>query len=195
MKYIFSLVFIVIFCAANYQIYSNTKKKTEIYRKSPPFLAFDHTRSNSSGASSSLKNIIDRNPFTAWEKQNSRSGDWDLDVELDLTHRWNGEFFQSNRLNEIVIVPCAYDSAPKTLKVFAYIREAINVDKDLRLPVEQELYSDEIELEDRPYVIDLEDQLKLNDSRVFPEGIYIAGIKLASMEKTLQYCISDIYMK
>lgn len=195
MRYIFSLIFIAIFCAANYKIFSDTEKKTEIYRKSPPFLAFDFTSSHSSGASSSLKNIIDRNPFTAWEKQSPRIGDWDLDVELDLTHRWNGEFFQSNRLNEIIITPCAYDAGPKKLKVFAYIREAINVDKDLRLPVEQELFSEEIEMEDRPYEIDLEDQLKLNDSKVFPEGIYIAGIKLASMEKSSQYCISDIYMK
>lgn len=195
MKYIFSLFLIAIFCTANYKIYSNTRKKIELYQKSPPFLTFDFTRSNASGVSSSLKDIIDRNPFTAWEKQNPRIGDWDLDLELDLTHRWNGEFFQSNRLNEIIIAPCAYDSGPKTLKVFAYIREAINVDKDLRLPVEQELFSEEIELEDKPYEIDLENQLKLNDSKVFPEGIYIAGIKIASKDKSFKYCLSDVYMK
>jgi hypothetical protein len=67
---------------------------------------------------------------TNWKKLSQGLLDRDWEMELSLTHFWNGKVFIPKSLKTLEILPC--DSSELVLSLI--LREAINVDKILRLP-------------------------------------------------------------
>jgi hypothetical protein len=192
-------IFLVLFLPislvlGNVYIYFTTKKKIEAYAKIPPFRTEDYTVSNKIDKSSELINLKDKNPDTHWKKlRDSRYKKYDAELEYTLTHEWKENQLVPKQFNSLRIILCKEDK-PKDLDIDIFLREAINIDKDLRLPdsffYKSYHFSEELKNE----IIQKDFELKnLSISSEFPKNIFIITLFLKTSSP--KSCISDIYFE
>lgn len=191
-----ALIIPVILIILNGIILIQTEKKIQFYSKNPPFMSYDFTESFILNSGSKIQNLLDQNSSTKWIKlRNSlirpqNEADFDFSIELRLSHFYkNGykpEFF-----NKIVLQSCA--ATQQKIKLTLFLHEAINVDKELRMPEEKNIghYSVEL-LPGKKKEIDISREYTPENTNHFPENINIIGVK-GKIEGE-RGCLTDIYL-
>lgn len=173
----------------NFYIYWNTEKKIEAYAKSPPFRMEDFTKSNRKNKVSKIKHLTDHDKTTFWIKeQNSFRPDYDLELELALTHVYSDSKFKKKEFHSITFHSCLTKDnslrSPNQLQVDLFLREAINVDKELRLPNDSKVVSFSLDFKDADFIkIDISKLFTLQDSNLFPENIFLVTLFLKDESK------------
>lgn len=185
---------IVLFISAllflNFYLFQLTNKKIEIYNQNPPFIWLDYTNSEWKNSESKLKHLFDENPNTFWRKEKDSNKEWDLDLELRLTHIFQNGIYVPRYFEKIKINFC---EKPTQWKWEIFLNEAINVDKELRLPRSTSLLNSIYETLDKEKTI-LLPQLDLQETQTLdPNLISIIGIRLKAKE--IGACISEIQLK
>ncbi|TGL62194.1 hypothetical protein EHQ58_03040 [Leptospira ognonensis] len=123
-------IWAILIAVGNYQIISSTNKKIEQYHNAPPF------RIDSVHHAKNLNHLVDSRPETEWERAVFRKGEPDFTIEMKLTHFYDGVSFVPFRIKGIEWRACQGKTLPPfTAKLF--LRESINVDKELRLPIDK----------------------------------------------------------
>ena len=160
----------------NYWIIQNTERKINSYTKIPPFQKIDYTSSYKKNPASSLKNLLDGDLATSWTKE-GEGMEWDFDLELRLTHFYKQNRYIKRNLKEIHIYPCG-DSPMKNFQYEVFLREGINVDKELRMHDDRTIYAGELGETNDVSVIQLNDFLPTRDLESYDgKQIFILGIK------------------
>jgi hypothetical protein len=186
-KYWVAIGFIGIILLGNGYIYWTTQNKMKSYPSNPPFRLDDYTKSYKVSSLSQISNALDKNKDTNWKKLSEGLVDKDWDMELSLTHFWNGKKFIPKSWKTIEILPC--DSSDLVLSLI--LREAINVDKILRLPEDFIQSTKTFQTQPGiPIYVDLQFKDKLLPTEIYPEGIYI--ITLRAKYKGLNGCVEEI---
>lgn len=187
-KFISTLIFLSLI-GLNLYIYLNTEKKIEAYAKSPPFRMEDFTKSNRKNKSSKIKHLTDHDKTSFWIKeQNSSRADYDLEIELTLTHFFSESIFKKKEFHYITFHSCkTKDSSlksPNQLQVDVFLREAINVDKELRLPIDSKIISFSLDFKEADFVkMDISKLFNLEDSVRYPENIFLVTLFLKDESK------------
>jgi hypothetical protein len=169
----FALIF------GNYQIFSTTNTKMETFHSQPPFRI---------GAVSNHKNlalVLDANLATYWERTEIPHSGSDFFLEMKLTHFWDGKVFSPFPTKSIAWKACPGRTLPK-FRAKLYLRESINVDKELRMPKDQlitEIKNDSNGLKELSSPISVVDNLK-------PETNYPHGISIYTLEVKLSEILS-----
>lgn len=185
----------------NFYIYLNTEKKMEAYAISPPFRMEDFTKSNRKNKFSKIKNLTDQNKNTFWIKeQNSFRSDYDLELELALTHVYSESKFKKKDFHFMTFHSCLSKDtslkSPNQLQVDLFLREAINIDKELRLPNDSKVVSFPVDFKNADFVkIDISKLFTLEDSNRYPENIYIVTLFLkdnSKQEVGANTCLAEI---
>lgn len=201
-KFISILIFLSLF-GLNAYIYWNTEKKIQAYSKSPPFRADDFTKSNRKNKSSNIKNLTDKDTTTFWIKeQNSSKPEYDLELELTLTHTYKEKKFVKKEFHSLAFYSCLVKEnytplrSPNKMTVDLFLREAINVDKELRFPKDAKITSFDLNFQNADVQkIDLTNLIPLQDSNTYPENIFILTlfIKDNSIHKENEKtCLAEI---
>lgn len=168
-------------------IYLSTKENILSYKDNPPFRLDDFTQSYRLSSKSKLLNLLDGDPDTRWIKLQEGLDDRDWEVELKLTHKWNGEEYSPQAIQGIQVVPCSYSRVTLT----PILREAINVDKVQRLPDDEILYSKDVQTKASvPILLPLNGRLNMKSTEIYPEGISI--LLLRGKFHSKDGCIQDI---
>jgi len=171
----------------NYHLVSSTNQKIETYHNSPPFRigALFHGKD--------LSNLLDSDPNTIWERKEKQEGQADFFLELKLTHFWSGNEFSPFPVKEIVWVSCNGRKLPEfTAKLI--LREAINVDKELRLPIDTVIQTFVSKDKNQNYITKpILNTQPLKKESVYPNGIYIYTLEM-SLPKLISPndCFSEI---
>lgn len=187
----------------NVYIYFNTQKKMESYAKSPPFRMEDFTKSNRKNKSSKIKHIADKDKSTFWIKeQNSSHPNYDLELELTLTHFYAEGKFKKKEFHSLTFYSCLAKEnptrlrSPNQLQVDVFLREAINIDKELRLPSDKKVGSFTLDFKNSElYTVDISQLFALEDSARYPEGIFIITLFIkdnSKYEKDEKTCLAEI---
>lgn len=189
-----ALIVPAILLILNGLIYLQTEKKIQFYSKNPPFMSYDFTDSINLNSDSKIQSLLDQNPATKWIKMrnavNHQENNYDFSVELRLSHFYkNGykpEFFK-----KIILQSCA--KTHQRIKLTLFLHEAINVDKELRMPEEKNIGHYLVELlPGEKKEIDISREYKPENTSHFPENINIIGVK--GKIKGERGCFSDIYL-
>jgi hypothetical protein len=178
----------------NIWIFFSTRDKIQIYKENPPFPAIDFTLSEKLDPKSKLIHLLDNDPNTYWKKKREVGG-WDIDLELRLTHYRTETIYKSRKFSYLELIPCIDSNWDGKVKAFVFFREAINVDKELRLPVEQEIFSGEFIEEENVRKLFLADYPNLQNSELYSKGIYIFGTKLKFIGGKGEACFTRINVK
>jgi|GEM_PF-1374022 hypothetical protein len=203
MKKFISILFFVSLIGFNVYIYFTTEKKILSYSNSPPFRMEDFTKSYRKNKNSQIKYLTDKDKTTFWIKeQNSFHPSYDLELELTLTHIYTEEKFKKKEFHSVTFYSCLTKEnksilrAPNQLEVDVFLREAINVDKELRLPTDTKIGSFGLDFADEnKKKIDIGNLFNLTDSTHYPENIFLLTlfIKDKSQYKVEgKTCIAEI---
>lgn len=159
----------------------------QIYSRNPPFRLDDFTQSYRVSSQSRLDHLLDGDPTTQWRKLRPGQPERDFDLELVLTHRWDGESYAPKDFSKIEILPCS----PTKVQFSVLLRESINVDKELRLPEDHLVLSREIMTQPNVAIqIDLGSKLHLEPSKDYPNGISILVLRAQSHE--MGVCLQEV---
>lgn len=189
MRYFFSVLIILSLVLFNIYLYFHTEKKISEYEIIPPFRTEDFTFSNQIDKNSKLIHLKDKDEKTSWIKfRESRYQKHDAEIEFSLTHFKKGSIFYPKNLSKIKIETC--DPKPEKISLDLYLREAINVDKELRLP--NSFFQNTIVFEKEDNIKNFELKIKLNEEKVFPNGIYIYTAFIKTFPEKEKTCISEI---
>ena len=86
--------------------------------------------------------------------------------------------------------------SPNQLQVDLFLREAINIDKELRLPNDSKVVSFPVDFKNADFVkIDISKLFTLEDSNRYPENIYIVTLFLkdnSKQEVGANTCLAEI---
>ncbi|TGL60689.1 hypothetical protein EHQ64_12775 [Leptospira sarikeiensis] len=188
---IWALVFVAGLVLSNYYLYSTTNSKLESYKSEPPFLRFDFTDSYLSDRSSQAPYLADGNLETKWRKLRPSNREMDFDLELRLSHRLkNGSYVPTN-WKEIRVIACSNQTPPLSLKVLE--REAINVDKESRLPDDTEYLNTILDFSKSNVVsIPLNKAAGIVPQKEYPNGIWIWSVQGTFAVSGQGSCIQDI---
>jgi hypothetical protein len=140
---------------------------------------------------------LDSDKKTVWIRGTDRNPLKDLEIELRMTHYYDGKQFQKKKYSKLYIEGCSHpkNSEPQSVDLELFIREAINVDKVLRLPTEYILANYSLlEMKNGLHIIDLHPNLSIKESQLFPENMYIIGIRLKMQSNQPIVCLSEIYL-
>lgn len=189
----------ILLALLNVYIYFDTTKTIEVYKDNPPFFAIDFTNSHKQNPLSSVNNLLDKNPKTFWVKESKTIGDIDFEIELRLSHIYN-QGYQRRDFKRLVVKSCNKKkySRPKVLILKLFLREAINVDKVLRLPEDRDIAKYRVEFASNLVKIDISDVLVIQESKGFPENIYIIGVRgkvFSYRDTSTKPCLADIYLE
>ncbi len=201
-KSISILIFLSLF-GLNAYIYFNAEKKIQSYAKSPPFRMEDFTKSNRKNKSSMIKYLADKDKSTFWIKeQNSFRPDYDLELELTLTHVYAEEKFKKKEFHSITFYSCLTKEnftplrSPNQMQVDVFLREAINIDKELRLPNDTKVGSFTLDFKNSDsQKIDISQLFSLEDSNNYPDKISLLTLFIkddSKHEKDGKTCIAEI---
>ena len=201
-KSIFVLIFLSLI-GLNAYIYLNTEKKIKSYSKSPPFRMEDFTKSYRKNKLSQIKYLTDKDKTSFWIKeQNSIHPDYDLELELTLTHVYEKEKFQKKEFHFLTFYSCLVKEnftplrSPNLLQVDVFLREAINIDKELRLPKDTKITSFELDFQNsNSQKVDISKLFALEDSTHFPDNIYLITLFIKDKSvhnKDEKTCIAEI---
>jgi hypothetical protein len=163
----------------------------------------DFTKSYRKNKNSQIKYLTDKDKTTFWIKeQNSFHPSYDLELELTLTHIYAEEKFKKKEFHSVTFYSCLTKEnksilrAPNQLEVDVFLREAINVDKELRLPTDTKIGSFGLDFADEnKKKIDIGNLFNLTDSTHYPENIFLLTlfIKDKSQYKVEgKTCIAEI---
>ncbi|WCL48584.1 hypothetical protein [Leptospira sp. GIMC2001] len=168
-----SILVVAIVLLGNAIIVLSNLNKMEIYPSSPPFRMVDHTKSYQISQESSISNLLDNDSETHWNKLKESPSTIDWEIELSLTHYWNGSEFVPKNWKFIDITSCS----DTDLELTILYREAINVDKVLRLPEDFIQKKINIQLlKNQNSRVELDGIKKLERTMNYPDGIYILTI-------------------
>ncbi|MEM7182910.1 MAG: hypothetical protein AAF518_18505 [Spirochaetota bacterium] len=168
------------------------------YQKNPPFLVFDFTKSHLYNQDSSIHHLMDANASTYWIKENESPAEKsDISLELRLTHYYK-DGFQVRKFQKLVILLCEDRKKkyvyPKEIKVKLMQREAINVDKELRLPKESVLQTWSLQVKDSSR-LELPLSLNIRESNTYPQNIFILGVTLDMIAPDSgKPCLKEIFL-
>lgn len=196
---IFAVIIPVILVCINGFILISSETKIKKYNQAPPFFATDFTKSYKLNQKSQIKFIVDGDTETFWTKEREAEGA-DFEVELRLTHYFqNGLRSKDYRYLKIVACEKAEEkiSKPEKLEVSLFLKEAINVDKELRLPSEKIAGRKNLDFSDSPIrKIDVSKELRILETNHFPENVFIIGVrgKITGAKKS-RPCISEISLE
>ncbi|MBE7412159.1 MAG: hypothetical protein L6Q54_09070 [Leptospiraceae bacterium] len=175
-------------------IYSETKI-TE-YDINPPFFATDFTESYKLNPQSKIQFIADGKTNTHWIKERDAKNS-DFEIELRLTHFFENGYHRKN-YKYLKILACEdvkkKITKPENLRITIFKKEAINVDKELRLPKEKSLKEIDVDFSDSlDQKIPIAKDISIQETNHFPENIFILGVrgKITGNSKTSS-CISEI---
>ncbi len=186
-KYGVAVGFILLILLGNGYIFWTTQNKMKSYPSNPPFRLDDFTKSYKRSSLSQISYTLDQKKGTNWKKLSQGLLDRDWEMELSLTHFWNGKVFIPKSWKTIEILPC--DSSELVLSLI--LREAINVDKILRLPEDFIQNTTTVQTQAGvPIYLDLKFKNELLPTKTYPEGIYI--ITLRGKHKGLNGCLEEI---
>lgn len=176
--------------AGNFYLVSSTQKKMEAYHSHPPFLY---------GAWSSEKeipNLLDGNPNTFWKRTENPNQDFDFFLEMKLSHYWDGSAFSPFPISGWEIHACPGKTLP-AFKGNILLREAINVDKELRLPEDEILSSfEDTTGKSEHFLIPMPKTKVWERVEEYPKGIYIYTITVKFLQElSANDCISEITTK
>lgn len=192
-KFLYLLLPASLLIATGY-IYRHTGKKLATYRNSPPFMLRDFTNSHSLNPKSSVNHLLYDGP-TFWFMEKEREG-YELELELKLSHIYQNQQLIARKFTKLKISACPLTnySFPKKLKLQFFTREAINVDKVLRLPEEKILQTMTIRAIQQDGVSVATDSfLQFQASERYPQNIFIVGIRLDILDvKREKICIHKI---
>ncbi|MCE9501402.1 MAG: hypothetical protein K8R21_13025 [Leptospira sp.] len=187
---------------SNIFIFQRTYLKINSYRTEPPFFQTDFTRSGRIGDNSKLRSLFDNDVSTFWIKEQDATG-FDFEAELRLTHFYDQDGFHPKHWENLRITACENETLkfvrPASMQLELFSREAINVDKELRLPEEKIIGSYTINFEtDSVKRISIKKELKIEESDSFPKKMYIIGIRAklpAPAGNAGKPCLSDIRLE
>ncbi len=189
MRYSFSILIVISLVFFNIYLYFHTEKKISEYEIIPPFRTEDFTFSNQIDKNSKLIYLKDKNEKSSWIKhRESRYQKHDAEIEFSLTHFKKDSIFYPKNFSEIQIVTC--DPKPEKIIIDLYLREAINVDKELRLP--NSFFQSSILFEKEDVIKKFELKTKLKEEKNFPNGIYIYTAFIKTFPEKEKTCISEI---
>lgn len=162
-------------------IFWNTRAKIPEYAENPPFRLDDFTKSYRFSSESKLIHLLDGDPSTRWTKLSTGADEKDFDMELRLTHRWDGDRYTPIPREKLEIQTCSAGSAEFSL----VLREAINVDKELRLPDDRVVYSETYSFQaNQTLDLPLDAKFSLSPTDTYPEGISILVLRAKFPEKS-----------
>ncbi len=201
-KSISILIFLSLF-GLNAYIYFNTEKKLEAYAKSPPFRMEDFTKSYRKNKLSQIKHLTDKDKSTFWIKeQNSIHPEYDLELELTLSHIYAEEKFKKKEFYTITFYSCLTKEnysplrSPNQLQVDIFLREAINIDKELRLPKDKKFESYTLDFKNSDFQkVNVSQLFALEDSTHYPDNIFILTLFIkdkSQYAKDGKTCIAEI---
>lgn len=189
MRYFFSILIFISLVSFNLYLYFYTEKKISEYEKIPPFRTEDYTASNLINPNSRLVHLKDKNKNTFWiREKESRYKNHDAEIEFTLTHFKKNSIYLPKDLEKIKIETCE----PKPEKIFLnlYLREAINIDKELRLP--NSFFQEKIIFEKEDISKKFKLKEKLIEQENFPNGIFIYTLFIKTFPEDKKTCISEI---
>lgn len=163
----------------------------------------DFTKSFQKNKKAKLIHLRDQDKASYWIKeQNSSRTDYDLELELTLTHYYSDSIFKKKVFHTLSFFPCAGNAEnalyqiPTQLHVDLFLREAINIDKELRLPMDTKIASYDLDFKNANKMqIDLSNTFTLQDSSSFPENIFIVTLYIKDNSKYNdegKTCLSEI---
>jgi len=158
------------------------------YPTNPPFRLDDYTKSYRISSESNLNHLLDTSEKT-WIKLREGKPEADIDLELRLTHFWDGEKFIPHKWGSLEILPCSESYGILSL----LLREAINVDKELRLPDDTVLMTEQFLFKANTfYTIPLNSFIHLRESDSYPHGIYILVLRFKFNPSQNPPCLQKI---
>lgn len=184
------LSFVFVLVLGNIILFLNTENKISQYNENPPFIKLDHTHSARFSQESKVSNLFDGKKETHWKKLRDAK-DWDLDLELKLTHVLKQGIYEPREFFGIELHNCGKET--DFWKWEVYLREAINVDKELRLPSDKVLLVDDFQSLGRSILIPIPSQNLQPTEGYNSKEIYILGIRLKAKE--LGSCLAEIVLK
>lgn len=188
---ILAVIFVAGLILSNYYLIVTSDSKLEFYRSEPPFLRFDFTDSYLEDRSSQAPYIADGNLSTEWRKLRPSSREWDFDAELRLSHRLKEGIYQPTPWKRIRVIACSRSAPPLSLRVLE--REAINVDKESRLPDDTEYRSVVLDFSRSGEAeILLQKQFSPVPKSEYPKGIVIWAVQGSFSKIGKESCIKDI---
>ncbi len=188
---VLALFFVTALILANYYLFFTTNSKLESYKIEPPFLRFDFTDSYLVDRSSQAPYIADGNLETKWKKLRPSSRDMDFDAELRLSHRLKDGVYVPTPWKEIRITACSKKTPPLSFRVL--LREAINVDKESRLPFDTEYVSSILDFSKSTVVnVPLQKSFLPVLKKDYPNGIIIWAVQGTFKTTGQESCIRDI---
>ncbi len=176
----------------NLYLYFYTEKKISLYSKIPPFRIEDFTFSKKS----KLLDLKDGDPKTVWLKeQESRYQKYDAELEYTLTHEYSNGNYIPKKINTLSVRICEDETTkPEKIQIDLFLREAINIDKALRLPDNFFVQSFDFQFGEslvEKKTFQLGPDLKI--TKQFPEGIFIYTIFLKTFPEQKRICIADVW--
>ncbi|WP_245915595.1 hypothetical protein [Leptospira johnsonii] len=190
---IWAAVFVAGLVFSNYYLYSTTNSKLESYKSEPPFLRFDFTDSYLVDRSSQAPYLADGNLNTEWRKLRPSSMKMDFDLELRLSHRLKSGVYVPTNWKGLKVIACSKNTPLLSLKILE--REAINVDKESRLPNDTEYGSIDLDFSKSETATVL---LKKDAGSVlqkeYPSGIWIWAVQGTFQSVGPDSCIADIQL-
>lgn len=174
-KFWIPCAFVLAIAFGNIYILISSQSKIIKYADQPPFRLDDFTKSYKISPESRLSHLLDHDPTTNWLKLSEGLEDKDFEMELTLTHRWDGKEFIPKLPLSIKITNCSNSN----LALSVLLREAISVDKELRLPNDTvELSQEYSTRENEKITISLDPiRRKLKPSQDYPQGISIVTLR------------------
>ncbi|WP_244288599.1 hypothetical protein [Leptospira dzoumogneensis] len=190
---IWAAVFVAGLAFSNYYLYSTTKSKLESYKSEPPFLRFDFTDSYLVDRSSQAPYLADGNLDTEWRKLRPSSMKMDFDLELKLSHRLKSGTYVPTNWKGLNIIACSKNTPPLSLKILE--REAINVDKESRLPDDTEYSSVVLDFSrSETATVYLKKDAGPVPQKEYPHGIWIWAVQGIFEKIGPDSCIKDIQL-
>ncbi|TGM16343.1 hypothetical protein EHQ81_08165 [Leptospira selangorensis] len=190
---IWAAVFVAGLVFSNYYLYSTTNSKLESYKSEPPFLRFDFTDSYLVDRSSQAPYLADGNLDTEWRKLRPSSMKTDFDLELRLSHRLKSGVYVPTNWKGLNIIACSKNTPPLSLKILE--REAINVDKESRLPNDTEYSSIVLDFSKSEIAtIYLKKDAGPVPQKEYPKGIWIWAVQGIFENIGPDSCIKDIQL-
>ncbi|TGL33976.1 hypothetical protein EHQ52_05455 [Leptospira koniambonensis] len=190
---IWALVFVTGLAFSNYYLYSTTNSKLESYKSEPPFLRFDFTDSYLVDRSSQAPYLADGNLDTEWKKLRPSSLKMDFDLELRLSHRLKSGIYVPTNWKGLKVIACSKNTPPLSLKVLE--REAINVDKESRLPDDTEYSSIILDFSGSEIAtVYLKKDAGSVPQKEYPNGIWIWAVQGTFENIGPNACIKDIQL-
>lgn len=180
-------IWAMLIALGNYQIISSTHKKMKQYHSAPPF------RIDSLHHAKNLNHLVDSQEETEWERSDNQKGEPTFTLEMKLSHYYDGTSFIPFRLKGIEWMACRGKTLPHfSAKLF--LRESINVDKELRLPIdtlEDSVAFDGVGKTMFFHPIDL--KTKMVSQTEYPKGIYIYTLEVTlTNTPTPNDCFAEI---